>query len=187
MRKEIKVNSAIEYYQNEILNTNFFQIIDEFLYLNSKAVKFFQIRIIPKKTLLSILSIIWLAIEKNYLNLVILFNLSSKNFVTTFRCLGSTYYNFVILISKMAFSANYFFSNLLFIRNVLSLTLDLRNVANKRMSKEPKDLSDEMLMDQEDTKENRDFRDLEKNDIEEGLRNIDFLDKYCDYLDYVRR
>jgi len=87
----------------------------------------------------------------------------------------------------MAFSANYFFSNLLFIRNVLSLTLDLRNVVNKRMSKEPKDLSDEMLMDQEDTKENRDFRDLEKNDIEEGLRNIDFLDKYCDYLDYVRR
>jgi len=98
------------------------QTLDGFLYLNAKAVKFFRRNILSARVLNNILKLIYQIIKTNYNNLITFFNLSAKNFVTTFRFLGSTYYNFIVSVFYLAFDGVYFFTNYIFVYDIIKYT-----------------------------------------------------------------
>ncbi len=149
----------------------FIQTIDEFIFLNSKAVKYLRRNILQAKVLLNFLNLIFKLINGNYHNLIIFFNVKSENFVTTFKFLGSSYYNFIAAISKTAFDGKYYFSNYFFIYDILYLSF---------ASNEELNLTNEELNINFDTpmKEH-----LIKYD--ESLKFNDMIDSHSDSLAHV--
>jgi len=200
----VALNSKImDKFRQSYRTNTFIQKLDEFLYINANAVKFFRKNIFSRETLLTFLKLIFISVENDYENLVMFFNLSSKNFVTTFKFLGSEYYNFLILLSKMAFSHEYFkFNNYFFITDVLSRTLNLPQEMNKRQQHVVKELSDFELnqeIDERTTAKNKEelkktelmLEDLKKRNGAEFLNkesNLKILrekkDIYADCLEF---
>jgi len=198
-------NPKVKFFQIKLHESNFYQTINEFLFLNSKFQRFFRVLLLPKNTLLSILKIIYLSIKDNLLNYNLFSNISAKNFVSTFRCLGTFYSNFILLLSKMCFSEHYYFSNNLFIDDIIRYTLNLSDPVNKRMILEPSNLKNDELDKQlkkeekknfdrfykvikEGTEEENIMKEME-NDENNG-RNIEnsiyeYIDRYCNSKEYV--
>jgi len=214
-KEKHKHTKIIEYFQYNIHKSNFFQTINEFLYLNSKCVRFFRTGKIKENVLLSILRIIYLAIIDNYHNLNLFSNVSAKNFVNTFSCLGSYYSNFVIYLSKMFFSDKYYYSNYFFIKDIYRYTLNLETSKPKRNIFEPININDDELeknlimegmtmdptnanitntyvyeLEKKDTLEEVDLKELRKQwtkvDLVEKKNNIyKYMDLYCNSQKHV--
>ncbi len=127
------------------MKTNFIHVINKFIYLNAKAVRFFRRNILPRKTVLAFLRLLFISVQNDYNNLIILFNLSTKNFVTTFRYLGNSFYNFLIILSKMCFDKKYYFSNFVFISGCIKRTFSFYKPISKRFEKEQRDLTSKEL------------------------------------------
>ena len=146
-------------------------MIDGLIYLNAKAVKFFRQNIISAKNILSILKLIFTLIKSNYKNLVIFFNISSSNFVTTFKFLGSSYYNFIITVFSLAFRGDYVFTNYLFIYDILNFT-----ICNK----------EEFILNNKELNDCFDYVDRENlYKYDESYKFNDFLDYHSDGLENV--
>ena len=106
------------------MKTTFIQTIDKFLYLNSKAIVHVGKHIFNSRVRINILKLLLFCVYNNYHCLVVFFNINAENFAKTFKSLGSQYYNFLILISKMAFNKTSFkVRNFTFLSEVLSHTI----------------------------------------------------------------
>ncbi len=165
--------------KEQFFKCNFFRLIDEFLYFNAQAVKFFRFNIISDEILNNYLKLILYVIENNFHNIVLLFNVSSRNFVTAFKALGSPFYNFLIILADMVFTRDMFtILNFSFLTETIIYTLKISDPNNKRQVKELPDLSSEERIRMCDTKKHFEM-------ILEAFTKKDkyFLQEVCDSAD----
>ncbi len=129
----------------------FFQKFEEFIYIYSKAKKFFRQDLLSKELRSNILKFILQIIHNNIDNILLFSNMKARYFVITFYSLGKEYFNFLQILAEMIFAEenyykmdNYFFYCELLRYTLYKLPLDSFVGSDKLDVINPDDIIDDL-------------------------------------------